>query len=152
MLSHHHLYILYIFVMFTEMMFPDMHADISVWCVCVRQKFNVRIKEGPDRSNVQVPRMLERDGRLSCGFQQRHGMLQSVAIDAGTGAQFEVVPDEPVPMVLSEVAHEPQLPAVIRHMIEKKEYLRAEARGRVLFFAPVLRENRHAVDYSRLSG
>ncbi len=65
--------------------------------------------------------------------------------------QFEVVPNEPAPIVLSEIAHVPQLPTVVRFMVERRQYLALwNIHWGTIFFAPVLRENGHAVDYDRL--
>lgn len=78
-------------------------------------------------------------------------VVNCLQAEAGTGAQFECVLDEPAPIVLSEVAHDPQLPAVVRYMVESRTYMRVMSHGGLsLFFAPVLRGNGHAVDYSRL--
>lgn len=52
-------------------------------CVCLSQEFAVRIKEGPERSGVQVPPLLEKmrgDGTLHCMFLARETMLDTLQV------------------------------------------------------------------------
>lgn len=116
------------------------------------QEFQARCKEGPNRSDVQVPTLLERqrDSTLRCMFWARETMLQCVQAEAGTNAQYDAIFDEPAPIVMTEffLHQEQHLPAIVRYMTQSKSYMRAWTESGSFFFGVLLRDNGHVVDFA----